>query len=253
MCNYFKNAIVCQICSRCRPISSQESSGETMPASDGNILGEETHYASLATNGAGVTTPSLDCPFSSLTQVKAQSGSAPVQSVNIVVQPENVFADQISSQVTRMLSSETKSNGIRDPPAAASAQMELPFCVDPKAPTYHPDAGDPLIVDALVDFSSKKQVSQLEGQNASREPAVVQGRGQQAAGNYKYLTRTASWSSSASLPRGFRRSDGSSRLSSVITARPFGTKQSRVSSLPRLCKVSLLVNSYCSVALIICQ
>ncbi|XP_042613563.1 LIM domain only protein 7-like isoform X4 [Cyprinus carpio] len=38
---------------------------------------------------------------------------------------------------------------------------------------------------------------------------------------------------SATLPRGFRRSEGSSRLSTGVTPRPFGTKPSKVSSLPR--------------------
>uniref|UniRef100_A0A8C6S9K9 LIM domain only protein 7-like n=1 Tax=Neogobius melanostomus TaxID=47308 RepID=A0A8C6S9K9_9GOBI len=53
----------------------------------------------------------------------------------------------------------------------------------------------------------------------------------------KYLSRSGTWSGSASLPRGYRRSEGTSRLSSAITARPFGSKPSRVSSLPRLCNV----------------
>lgn len=53
----------------------------------------------------------------------------------------------------------------------------------------------------------------------------------------KYLSRCGTWSGSASLPRGYRRSEGTSRLSSAITARPFGSKPSRVSSLPRLCNV----------------
>lgn len=43
---------------------------------------------------------------------------------------------------------------------------------------------------------------------------------------------------SATLPRGFRRSEGSSRLSTGVTPRPFGTKPSKVSSLPRAYSVS---------------
>ncbi|TRY54369.1 hypothetical protein DNTS_011130 [Danionella cerebrum] len=38
---------------------------------------------------------------------------------------------------------------------------------------------------------------------------------------------------SATLPRGFRRSEGCSRLSTGVTPRPFGAKPSKVSSLPR--------------------
>uniref|UniRef100_A0A671MXI8 LIM domain only protein 7-like n=1 Tax=Sinocyclocheilus anshuiensis TaxID=1608454 RepID=A0A671MXI8_9TELE len=39
---------------------------------------------------------------------------------------------------------------------------------------------------------------------------------------------------SATLPRGFRRSEGSSRLFTGVTPRPFGAKPSKVSSLPRV-------------------
>lgn len=210
-----------------------------MPASDRNILGEENHFASLASDGAGVTTPSLDYPFGSQTQVKAQGISAPFQPTSEPVQPENVFTVKISSLVTTILPNETtKSTGSRDPTAAVSSHKELPFCMDPKVPTFCPDAGNQAAVDALEDLSNQK--SEEESQKISLEPAAEQGRGQQAAGLYKYLSRTGSWSGSASLPRGYRRSEGSSRLSSVITARPFGTKQSRVSSLPRLCNVSFL-------------
>ncbi|KAK7913265.1 hypothetical protein WMY93_013476 [Mugilogobius chulae] len=53
----------------------------------------------------------------------------------------------------------------------------------------------------------------------------------------KFISRSGTWSGSASLPRGYRRSEVSSRLSSVISARPFGTKPSRAPSLPRLCNV----------------
>lgn len=205
-----------------------------MPASDGNILGEETHFASLASDGAGVTTPSLDCPFSSQTQVKAQGSPAPVIPTSEPGQPENVFTNQISTLVTTIKPNETmKSTSTGDPTASTSSHKELPLCVDPKVPTFCPDAVNQAGVDAL---------SQEEGQKISSwEPAAEQSRSQQAASVYKYLPRAGSWSGSASLPRGYRRSEGSSRLSSAITARPFGTKQSRVSSLPRLCNVSSLV------------
>ncbi|XP_038557141.1 LIM domain only protein 7b isoform X5 [Micropterus salmoides] len=183
------------------PAHSQGLSVGVKPASDGNILGEETHLASLASDGAGVATPSLDYPFSSQTQVKAQ----------------------ISSLITTVQPNETKKSATTsDPTASTSSHKELPFCID--------QAGD----DALEEHQNHK--SQEESQKTSWKPAVEQGRGQQASG-YKYLSRTGSWSGSASLPRGYRRSEGSSRLSAAITARPFGTKQFRVSSLPRLCNV----------------
>lgn len=213
-----------------------------MPASDGNILGEETHFASLASDGAGVTTPSLDCPFSSQTHVKAQGSPAPFQPTSQLAQAENVFTNQISTLITTIQPNKTtKSTSTRDPPASMSSNKELSFCVDPKVPTFCPDAVNLAGVNAPDDLSHQNHKSQEESQKSSWEPAVEQGRGKQAAGVYKYLSRTGSWSGSASLPRGYRRSEGSSSLSSAITARPFGTKQSRVSSLPRLCNVSSLV------------
>lgn len=227
--------------SLCWPIYSQGSVG-AIPASDGNILGEKTHFASLASDGAGVTTPSQDCPFSSQTQVKAQGGPAPFKPTPELAQPENVRTNQISTLTTTMKPNETtKSTSTRDPSAFMSSHKEPPLCIDPKAATFCPDPVNQAGVHSLDDLSHQNHKSQEESQKTPREPAVETGRGRQAAGVYKYLPRAGSWSGSASLPRGYRRSEGSSRLSSAITAKPFGTKQSRVSSLPRLCNVSSLV------------
>lgn len=201
-----------------------------MPVSDGNISGEETHSASLASDGAGVTTPSLDCPFSSQTQVKARCSTASLQPTTELAQPENCFTNVKKPNVT------TKSTNIRDP---VLIHQEPPFCV---VPTLCPDAVHQAGVDALGDLPHKNHTSQEESQKTTLEPAMERGRGQQVAGVYKYLSRAGSWSGSASLPRGYRRSEGSSRLSSAVTARPFGTKQARVSSLPRLCNVSSLIS-----------
>ncbi|XP_070826282.1 LIM domain only protein 7b [Chaetodon trifascialis] len=220
-------------------VHTQGSTVGTMPASDGNILGGETHFASLASDGAGVITPSLDCPFSSQTQVKAQGTSE-------LAQEENVFTNQISTLITTIQPNKTtKSSSMRDPSATTWTHKELPFCADPKVSAFCPDAVNQAGVETPQDHQNHK--SREENQKTSWEPAVEKGRGQQAAGVYKYLSRTGSWSGSASLPRGYRRSEGSSRLSSAITARPFGTKQSRVSSLPRLFNVDnnqgLLLNN----------
>ncbi|XP_032380949.1 LIM domain only protein 7 isoform X11 [Etheostoma spectabile] len=184
---------------------TQGSSVGAMSASDGIVLADETYFASLASDGTGVTTPSLDCPFSSQTQGKEQGSPAHFQP--------------------------------RDPTKAMLSQKELPFCHDPQVPTFCPGAVNQAGANALEDLHHQNYKSQEESQKTSWKPAVEQGGDQQAAEVHKYLFRTASWSGSASLPRGYRRSEGSSRLSSAITARPFGTKQSRVSSLPRLCNV----------------
>lgn len=193
-----------------------------MPASDGNILGEETHFASLASDGAGVTTPSVDFPFSSQTQVKAQGSSASLQPTSDLSQPEPVYTNQISTLVTTIQPIE----GGRST-STMSSYKEFSFCADPKAPTSSNEE----------DLSLQNHKDKI--QRTSLDPAMEPGRSQQAPGVNKYLSRAGSWSGSASLPRGYRRSEGSSRLSSAITPRPFGTKQSRGFSLPRLYNVSL--------------
>uniref|UniRef100_UPI0037E80192 LIM domain only protein 7-like isoform X3 n=1 Tax=Semicossyphus pulcher TaxID=241346 RepID=UPI0037E80192 len=217
-----------------RPAHAQGSSVGAMPVSDGIILGEETHFASLASDGAGVTTPSPDYPFSSQTHVKAQGLLPPLQPTSEPALPENIFTSQISTLTTTLQPSRrTESTTTRD--TSMLSNKEFPFCVDPKVPTLGPDAVNQAGADPLDDLSHQK--SQEESQKASCEPAEEQAREQQAAGVYKYSSRAGSWSGSASLPRGYRRSEGSTRLSSAITARPFGSKQSRMSSLPRLCNV----------------
>lgn len=210
-------------------ISSQRTTAPTMPASDGNILGEEIHFASLASDKGRVTTPSVDCPYSSQTQVKALGSPVPVQA-------ENVDTKQISTLITTIQPNKTiMSNSTRNTAAPMSSYKELQFCTDAKVPTFCPDADNMSSDDVLE--NRLYQNFQEETQKRFSEPAVDQGKGQQVATVYKYLSRTGAWSSSASLPRGYRRSEGSLRLSSAITARPFGSK-SRVSSLPRLCNVS---------------
>ncbi|CAB1459600.1 unnamed protein product, partial [Pleuronectes platessa] len=199
--------------------STQGSLVGAMPASDGTILGEETHFPSLASEGAGATTPSVDFPFSSQTQVKAQGRPAPLQPTSEPAQPQNVPINKISTLVTTLQPKEaTKSTCT----ASMLNHKELPPCIDPAVPTFGP---------APVNQTSLEDTSQEGILKKTREPA------EKTTAAYKYLSRTVSWSGSASLPRGYQRSEGSSRLSSSITARPFGTKQSRMSSLPRLCTV----------------
>ncbi|XP_060892154.1 LIM domain only protein 7b isoform X3 [Labrus mixtus] len=199
----------------------------SMPASDGIILGEETHFASLASDGAGVTTPSPDCPFSSQTPVRAQGCLDPFEPTAESAQSENVFTNQISTLITTLQSSKS----------TESPSNRVTSCVDPKVTTLCPDAVNQPAIDHLVDLTHQNHKSHEGTQKESCEPAVQQGRGQQSSGSYKYFPRAGSWSGSASLPRGYRRSEGSTRLSSAITARPFGSKQSRVSSLSRLSNV----------------
>lgn len=191
-----------------------------MPASGHHVVGEETYSASLATDGAAVATPSLDCPFSSQTEVKAQG--SPVPSTFESVQLRNNVPNETA-----------KLCGSTDSSAASSSHKELSPHTHPQVPSFFGQTA--------ADTLGVSQQTQGEARKASREQAEGQGRGQPPAALYRYLRRPVSRSGSASLPRGYRRSEGSSRLSAAITARPFGTKQARVSSLPRLRNVSPLV------------
>lgn len=209
-----------------------------MPASYDTILGQETHFGSLASEGRRVTTPSQDCPFSSQTHVKAQCSPPPFQPTSEKPRIENYFTNQISTLTTTLQPNKaTKSISSKDRPASMLNQKDLQFCADPKG-LKGPDAANRAGGDSVENHQNHK--SQEENGGTWLEPGMEQAGRRQAADAYKYLSRTGSWSRSASLPRGYRRSEGSCRLSSAITARPFGTKQSRVSSLPRLCNVSSL-------------
>lgn len=172
-----------------------------------------------------MTTPSLDCSFSSQTQVKAQGSHVHVQPTSELVRPEHVFTNRISSFNTIRQPNESKSATAKDP-------IELQYCADPKDQFFCPDPGNQIAAEALEGRQNQKP---------SSECAVEQGRVQQPSGVYKNLIQMGSLSCSTSLPRGYRRSEGSCRLSSAITAKPFGSKKSRMSLLPRVCTVSSVV------------
>lgn len=194
------------------PRLSQGSPGQTMPASDGSTVGEEIRTACLASGAAGAAPPSADV------------------ATRLTPKAENELVTQISTLVTTLKPTETtKSTSVNHLSMSASSVKTRPGAAALKCqtscpePVCRPDGG------AVLDHGT------LE------EAAVEPDGGQQAAGVYRFLSQGGSWSRSASLPRGFRRSEGSSRLSSAITARPFGAMQPRVSSLPKLCNVSFFL------------
>jgi len=204
-----------------------------MPPSNGRSLGEETYFTSLASDGAGVTTPSLDRPFISQTQVKALGSQAPLQSTSEQPQPQYGLTNQISSLITTTQPDMTaKSICSQEPASSMSSRDTDPPSIELKGETFCPDAVNQAGLDATEDSSHQHHASQGENQKSFGD--------QQETSYSKYLSRTTLWSSTASLPRGYRRSEGSLRLSSAVTAKPFGTKQSRVSSLPRQINVSSL-------------
>lgn len=184
-----------------------------MPASDDTVLGGESPFASLASEGTGVTTPSLEFPFSSQTQVKGQSSPAPAQPSSKPAESEKGPTSQISYLVTTLQPNGSTLAFDKDPSG---------LCADPKdqpnqAPGCPPD-----------------NRHNLNPTGTRVEQAI----GQQVGSSCKYFAQTGPWTHSASLPRGYRRSEGSCRLSSAITPRPFSSKQSQVSSLARMQHVS---------------
>ncbi|XP_075876556.1 uncharacterized protein LOC142884622 isoform X6 [Nelusetta ayraudi] len=184
------------------------SAGQTMPACDGSTVGEETRTSCMASGAAGAAPPSADVV------------------TRLTPKAENELVTQISTLVTTLKPTETtKSTSVNHLSVSVSSVKTRPGGAALKCqtscpePLCRPDGG------AVLDHGTPEE--------AAVEP---DGR-QQAAGVYRFLSQGGSWSRSASLPRGFRRSEGSSRLSSAITARPFGAMQPRVSSLPKLCNV----------------
>lgn len=194
---------------------SQRSTAGAMPASDGIILVEEAPFASSASEGAGVGTLSLEFPFSSQTQVKGQSSPAPTQPSSTPAESEKSPTSQTSSLATTL-----QPNG--------STSAFSGFRADPKAQHFFPDK----VNEAPVYITDNGHNLNASGRSAEHAT------GQQVCSSRKYFAQTGSWARSASLPRGYRRSEGSCRLSSAITPRPFSNKQSKMSSLPRLQHVS---------------
>nr|XP_054587807.1 uncharacterized protein LOC107381152 isoform X1 [Nothobranchius furzeri]XP_054587808.1 uncharacterized protein LOC107381152 isoform X1 [Nothobranchius furzeri] len=189
------------------PFNSQNQirgSSLDMTTSDGSALGQKPQFASLASRGARMTTLSLDQPFTSQTQVEAL----------------NSQSFHSSAEQARLQSLSTN-------------QTSFLVTVQPRKNAVNQD-GVNAAAENLQDLIHK---SQEENRASYWGDSAFDGRALSADENSKYLSSAAPWSSSASLPRGYRRSEGSSRISSAITARPFGTNQSRRSSLPRFYSV----------------
>lgn len=216
-------------------MSMQESQRGGKPESGGSIRGEETYFASLAAYGRDrVTTPSLYQTFTTQTQVKSLGNQFSFLSTSEQTQPECVLPYQNSSLAT------FTTPGLFDSKESTrscnAAMYKHSFSTEPKGRICYPDVADQSGVTVTEDLANPIKKSQETPKiiDSAEDGVTCQ---QETAGVSKYLSRSTTWSSSASLPRGYRRSEGSTHLSSAITARPFGTKPSR-HSLPRQYKVS---------------
>ncbi|XP_013858504.1 LIM domain only protein 7b [Austrofundulus limnaeus] len=226
-------ALLAHSCATEDPVGSkthtQGSAVGAMQTSAGIIFEEEkTNFAFLASDGARVTTPSLDHPFTSQTQVRAFSSQAPPDPA----QPQNAPTDKGSLVASENPNKFLQSTSSLNPASSGPRQEKPPVNINLKEMNF---SSNP-VNEAGADTTKLLPDSIRKAQEESRKldwGSSVDRRNQQASGNSKYTSRTVSWSSSASLPRGFRRSEGSSRISAAVTARPFGIKQSRMSSVPR--------------------
>ncbi|CAG5857450.1 unnamed protein product [Menidia menidia] len=206
-------------------IRTQRSSLSALPASDVSILGVETTVASLASEGAAATMP-LDLPFTSQSQIPLQSTIENSQTLNAVT-------NEICSPLTTTESNDTvNSSSNWDRTSSMSVFDTDPSCIDPKGKTFCPEALNQAGLDVTKKSTAQHYQSQ-EGSQKSFWDRAGDGLTRQETGALKYQSRMGSLPSTASLPRGYRRSEGSSRLSSAITAKPFAAKLPRVSSLPR--------------------
>lgn len=107
-----------------------------------------------------------------------------------------------------------------------SAQMYTSQFFGPPAAVFHKQSSS-----AAVAVSDPEPYQQQPGPDLGRQASLLE--------NF-YAGGTLI---SATLPRGFRRSEGCSRLSMGVTPRPFGAKPSKVASLPRAYVVSPVFTS----------
>ncbi|PWA19011.1 hypothetical protein CCH79_00005011 [Gambusia affinis] len=215
------------------PFSSQSHSRESQlggkPESGRSIRGEETYFASLAADGRdGVTTPSPYQTFTTQTQVKSLGSQFTFPSTSEQTQPECVLPYQ------NFPPAKFTEPGLFDSKESTrsynGALYKHSFSTEPKGRICSPDVAGQSGVTATENLTNQIKKSQETPKiiDTAEDGVTCQ---QESAGASKSLSRSTTWSSSASLPRGYRRSEGSTRLSSAITAIPFGTKPSR-HSLP---------------------
>ncbi|XP_062303299.1 LIM domain only protein 7-like isoform X2 [Osmerus eperlanus] len=233
-------------------LQAQGPPSPTMLPSDASPL-EESHAVSLAADRAGgAPVSTVDFPLSSLT-VKQDRALVVDRTTSVPGWSGPTLPEQ--TRTTTKLSNGTSSTpansavpqssfSTMDPPADAQLLVSVDLTTRDSVPNLHLQNHPP------QGGSRPWEEARLNGHHPmDKQPE--RGMAEPDAGLYRYSSRTGSWSGgsgaakgklggarvSATLPRGFRRSEGSCRLSVVVTPRPFGTKPSLVSTLPRLFKV----------------
>ncbi|XP_064820208.1 LIM domain only protein 7-like isoform X2 [Oncorhynchus masou masou] len=222
-----------------------------VPQSEPLVLGGRSHTP-VEPDGAGgsATFPNSASPVSSQAQTvssQAQTVSSQAQTVSSQAQTVSSQAQTVSSPALFISTGRDHnvsllSNGIPTTLPGSSSSLttgtsSCPTTSDPMNGTGSnrtSGTGSPSVSMEIPDHALLSTVESLTSVGA---PGHVSAPQQQELPLYRYSSRAPGGRGrvSASLPRGYRRSEGSSScLSAGFTPRPFGAKSSRVSSLPRL-------------------
>ncbi|XP_038854412.1 LIM domain only protein 7-like [Salvelinus namaycush] len=208
-------------------LQAQGPSAGAVPQSEPLVLGERRHTP-VEPDGAGglATLPNSASPFSSQTHAQTISSPALVISTG---RDQNIslLSNGIPTTLTGSGSCLTTSSSLTTSDLVNGTGSNLTSVTSSHSPSASMDIPDQALLSTVESLTSV----------VAPAPGHVSAPQQQVLPLYRYSSRAPGGRGgvSASLPRGYRRSEGSSScLSAGFTPRPFGAKSSRVSSLPRL-------------------
>ncbi|XP_017570609.1 LIM domain only protein 7b isoform X3 [Pygocentrus nattereri] len=192
------------------PSSAQQPSSRALPSSQPSALREDPRLGSLASDEA--FPPSEASPLTTSCSMPGPRSSAGTGAIG------TMLVDPLSTPVTPPTNGAySLTNDAIGGHSLVTDQTQLTTSVF----FSPPDSTNPEEPSSLTLGSSGTELSQQGSEPVQRAKSVE--------GVISGGTRM-----SATLPRGFRKSEGGSRLSMGVTPRPFGVKASRVSSLPRI-------------------
>nr|XP_023997860.1 LIM domain only protein 7-like [Salvelinus alpinus] len=206
-------------------LQAQGPSAGAVPQSEPLVLGERRRTP-VEPDGAGglATFPNSASPFSSQTHAQTISSPALVISSG---RDQNISSLSNGIPTTHSGSCLTTSSSLTTSDLVNGTGSNLTSGTSFHCPSASMDIPDQALLSTVESLTSV----------VAPAPGHVSAPQQQALPLYRYSSRAPGGRGgvSASLPRGYRRSEGSSScLSAGFTPRPFGAKSCRVSSLPRL-------------------
>ncbi|XP_045073872.1 LIM domain only protein 7-like isoform X3 [Coregonus clupeaformis] len=206
-------------------LQARGPSARAAPRSEPLVLGERRHTGTpVDPDAAGGLAPTLSSasPLSSQTRGRAISSPALMISTGLD-QNTSMLSNGIPTTLTNGIGSGFTTGTSSSPTASGLVNGTGSNLTDGTSSNRR--------------SASKALLSALETQTSVVEPdsGRVSAPQQQDLPLFRYSSRVPGGAGvSASLPRGYRRSESSSSLSAGFTPRPFGSKPSRVSSIPRL-------------------